>query len=114
MDRRHRLASSSDFARVRRSGKSYAHPLVVLVASPSELPCVRIGFSAGKAVGGAVERNRAKRRLREALRIVLPTLRPGWDLVLIARPALVSADWKMVVDAVDGLLRKARLTDRDD
>jgi len=113
MDRRHRLASSSDFARVRRSGKSYAHPLVVLVASPSELPCVRAGFSAGKAVGGAVERNRAKRRLREALRSLLPALRPGWDVVLIARPGLASADWETVQKAVGDLLQRARLMGQD-
>ncbi len=114
MNRRHRLTSSSDFARVRRSGKSYAHPLVVLVASPSELPWVRVGISAAKSVGGAVERNRAKRRLRAALRPYLPTLRPGWDMVLIARPALVGAEWAAVLACVHGLLRRARLTERDD
>ena len=47
---------------------------------------VRIGFTASKKVGNAVARNRAKRRLREAARAVLPALgRPGWDYVLIAR-----------------------------
>jgi ribonuclease P protein component len=111
MDRRHRLVSSSDFVRVRRSGRSYAHPLVVLVASPSELPGVRVGVSAGKALGGAVARNRAKRRLREALRPQLPTLRPGWDLVLIARPALLGADWESVLEAISGLLQRAGIAE---
>ncbi|MCB6180039.1 ribonuclease P protein component [Rhodobacter sp. Har01] len=48
---------------------------------------VQIGFTASKKIGNAVARNRAKRRLREAARAVLPRLaRPGWDYVLVARP----------------------------
>lgn len=46
--------------------------------------CVRVGFTCSKKVGNAVARNRAKRRLREIARLVLPTqARPGWDYVLV-------------------------------
>ncbi len=48
----------------------------------------QVGFTASKKIGNAVLRNRAKRRLRAAARAVLPRLaRPGWDYVLVARPA---------------------------
>jgi ribonuclease P protein component len=53
---------------------------------------IRVGFTCSKKVGNAVARNRAKRRLREAARDVLPRLgRPGWDYVLIGRPEATAA-----------------------
>lgn len=53
---------------------------------------VRVGFTCSKKVGNAVARNRAKRRLRAAARAVLPAAgHPGWDYVLIGRPALTAS-----------------------
>lgn len=109
MERRHRLRGSSDFKRVRRTGRSYAHPLVVLVASPNGLAFTRLGVAAGKTVGDAVERNRAKRRMREALRAIIPAISPGWDLIWIARPPLAQAEWTKVQQAVQLLLRRSGL-----
>jgi ribonuclease P protein component len=114
MNRRFRLARSADFVRVRRSGKSFAHPLAVLVTYPSGLPSSRFAFSAGKALGSAVHRNRAKRLLREAVRCLLPDVAPGWDVILIARPPLAGADHRAVTQAVAGLLRRAKLMEVDD
>lgn len=109
MQRRFRLTRSTDFKRVRNDGKSYAHPLVVLVAlSQPEMP-LKIGISAGKAVGGAVQRNRAKRRLRECLRPLLPRLSAGWDLVFIARAPLLEAEFPALQTAVQTVLRRAGL-----
>lgn len=109
MKRNFRLTRSTDFKRVRNAGKSYAHPLVVLVAVRSTEDRPRVGVTAGRSVGGAVQRNRAKRLLREAMRMLLPEIRPGWDLILIARQALPAATYGQVQAALSQLIRRAAL-----
>jgi ribonuclease P protein component len=83
--------------------------MLVLVARPNEGPHTRVGFVAGRGVGNAVARNRAKRRLREAMRVIQSAVQPGWDLILIARLPLVSAAHDDVIDALRTLLRRAGL-----
>lgn len=120
MQRRFRLSRSEDFKRVRRTGKSYAHPLVVLVAQANQSSQhLKIGIAAGKTTGSAVHRNRAKRLLREAMRTLIPFIAQqhnlaesrndgsGWDLILIARPALVSATLSDTRSALESVLRRA-------
>lgn len=94
---------------MRRTGKSYAHPLFVLIAAPNHLERSRFGISASRAVGIAVARNRAKRRLRVAAAAYIEAIRPGWDLVLIARPALLKAPWEHVERAMYSLLTQAKV-----
>lgn len=105
------LKATTDFQRVRREGQSWSHPLVVLTACPNERNDTRLGITASKSVGGAVARNRAKRRLREAMRrkekeagIAL-----GQDIVLIARAPVVKAKWREVVGALNSLMQKAKI-----
>ncbi len=114
MDRRFRLTSSSEVKRVRRAGKSYAHPLAVLVACRSGGPTTRCAVTATRTIGSAVARNRAKRRLREALRQWIGHAAPGWDLVLIARPPALTAEWADVLTAVERLLLRAHVIKADE
>ncbi|HKY55560.1 MAG TPA: ribonuclease P protein component [Anaerolineales bacterium] len=109
MQRKFRLTRSEDFKRVRRSGKSYAHPLVVLIVQTHDQPRVKVGVTAGRTVGTAVYRNRAKRLLREAMRTLLPDIAPGLDLILIARPGLVSATLEDTRRALLNLLQRAQI-----
>ena len=109
MNRRYRLKSSADFRRVRRTGKSYAHPLVILIVAPNMLDKSRCGFVAGKAMGSAVVRNRAKRRLRAALQSLIKEIPAGWDIILIARPLLLKAPWDELKEAIANLLKRANL-----
>ncbi|MBI4762735.1 MAG: ribonuclease P protein component [Chloroflexota bacterium] len=109
MQRRFRLTRSEDFKRVRRSGKSYAHPLVVLMVQKSEQPRLRVGIAAGKTVGTAIRRNRAKRILREAMRSLIPHIASHFDLILIARPSLARASFEETRRALLDLFQRARL-----
>ena len=109
MKRNIRLTRSTDFQRVRQNGKSYAHPLVVLIALPNQLDITRFGVAAGRSVGTAVRRNRAKRLLRESLRALAPSILPGWDLVIIARAPVREASLVQIKDALYVLFRRARL-----
>lgn len=115
MQKKFRLTRTEDFKRVRQSGKSYAHPLVVLLAQESETPHpIHVGVAAGKAVGSAVQRNRAKRILREAIRPLLKSLPANWDVALIARPALASATLEETRAALIHLLRRAKILPADE
>jgi ribonuclease P protein component len=116
VQRKFRLARSEDFKRVRRSGKSYAHPLIVLIVqvhdkrgNPVGQPRLKVGVTAGRTVGTAVYRNRAKRLLREAMRPLIPTVKPGFDLILIARPGLTSATLEETRRALLALLQRAQI-----
>ncbi|HUZ30301.1 MAG TPA: ribonuclease P protein component [Solirubrobacteraceae bacterium] len=82
-----RLSRSAEFERVYRHGRSTANRHLVLYSFPNpsvEQP--RIGLSVSRKVGGAVQRNKVKRLLREAFAELEPTLTPGHDVVVVARP----------------------------
>jgi ribonuclease P protein component len=104
-----RLTKSADVQRVRRSGKSYAHPFLVLLAQPSEFDQTRIGVAAGRAVGNAVQRNRAKRVLRAATSPLIPRITSGYDLLLIARKPILTQKSPAVQAALEQKLTQAGL-----
>jgi ribonuclease P protein component len=107
--RKFRLTRSTDFQRVRRLGKSYAHPLVVLIVLPSETDGLRCGIAASRSIGNAVKRNRAKRQMRAALHPLLDSIQPGWDMIILARRPIVGATTDQIQKAIAGLLRRSRL-----
>lgn len=114
MRRDRRLRDPADFERVHRQGRSWSHPLLVLVAfSPGEGGPARVGVTASKRVGGAVVRNRVRRRLRAAVDARYEGIAAGWDIVIVARPAAATASFAALEVALAGLLRRAGVLDSE-
>jgi len=107
MESRYRLRDNERFQRVRREGRSWSHDLAVLCALSNGLQQSRFGFSVSKRIGGAVVRNKVKRRLREAARARQALVEPGYDLVFIARKPITEAEYQQVDQAVDELLKRS-------
>jgi len=112
--RKFRLTGSTDFKRVKRKGKSFTHPLVILIVDPGIENKTRIGISASRSVGNAVERNRAKRRMRASLSSLIDNVQPGWDLVFLARKPITEAPFEEIIKAEIQLLKRAKLFRYDD
>ena len=102
-----RLRKSSDFRAVYRQGRSWAHPAAVLYAQRQPVPAKRFGVSASRKLGGAVQRNRIRRRLLAICRQLEPRVTPGIDLVFVARPAAIGMEPPELQAAVETLLRRA-------
>ena len=105
-----RLRKSGDFQQVRQQGRSITSRLLVLAWSPNDVARLRIGFIVSKRISKrAVERNRLKRLLGEAVRIFLPGLPPGIDIVFSARAVASTADVHVLESDIRAWLQRAKL-----
>jgi ribonuclease P protein component len=82
---------------------------MVVVVCSNEIEALRIGVVAGRVVGNAVQRNRAKRLLRQAIRPYLTLIPHGWDILLIARQPLAAATFARVQEVLAELLRRSKV-----
>lgn len=104
-----RLNRSEDIKRVRQEGRSLANAILVLVYLSKPCDQTKVAVVAGKSVGGAVQRNFAKRRIRSAFQMLFLEVEPGYDLVLIARKPILEADYQTIVDSLKALLLQAKI-----
>jgi ribonuclease P protein component len=111
MRKKNRLRANADFQRLRREGRTWLHPLLVMSALPNDREHSRFGLAVGRQIGKATERNRIKRRMREGLRLRVQKgeVAAGWDVVFIARRPIRDASFHQVDEAIGLLLRRAGL-----
>ena len=104
-----RLRRPTDYAHVQRSGAVYRHPDVLISVCRNETSQNRYGIVTSRRVGKAVIRNKCKRRLRVILAHLHCGMHQGFDVVVVARPAIVRQPFSELQRILKGLLAQARL-----
>ena len=104
-----RLRESRCFQSVYRRGSSWSNQQLVVYALPRPEPEKRFGFVVGKKVGGAVQRNRVRRLLREACRALAPHVPGGVDVVIVSRAAAAEASLAALMAGMRSLFEQAGL-----
>lgn len=108
LKQRLRLRKSRDFQRTFAAGQSYTSRQVVIYLLKGD---TRYGFIASKKVGNSVKRNRARRLMREIVRLNLSRIKPDYQIVFIARQAINRAAYAEIEKSVLYVLRKAGVLD---
>lgn len=103
------LRNQSDFIKVYKGGKSQISKLVVVLYYKNELNDTRTAFVASKKVGNSVKRNRARRLMRAAYESVKEKVKPGYDIVFVARNSIKQKKENEVEKAIFGAMRTADL-----
>ena len=101
-----RLVRRGDFDVVYRTGKRLSSSNFTAFVRTNGLPRSRFGFSIKKALGGAVVRNRIRRRLREMVRCRRQEIPAGWDIVIHPKSAVATANFGTLVEELVHLLKK--------
>jgi ribonuclease P protein component len=79
------IKDNKAFQRAYAHGKYYVGPVLVTYVMKNRLGLVRVGITTGKKIGNAVKRNRSRRVIREAFRTLNQEIKPGYDLIFVAR-----------------------------
>lgn len=103
------LKENRDFRRLYKQSTSLVSPALVVYLKENHAGFSRLGITAGKKIGGAVLRNRAKRVVREAYRELLPLFKKDVDMVIVARKKCAFVKMDVVLEELKSLLIKAKL-----
>lgn len=103
------IKENRTFRRMYSRGRSAVTPFLVAYCRPNGRDHNRLGVTVSTKLGGAVVRNRARRRLREVFRLAAPDLKSGFDIVLVARQRCVDGDYKKLTAAFYRACRELKL-----
>ena len=96
-----RLLRHADFERVYKQGRRhFAAHITVFYLRRTDGDGMRVGFTVGKVLGGAVERNRMKRRLRESVRLSRPADAPAVDVVINPKKSVLTAEFSVLLNEI--------------
>ena len=109
LDKTRRIIKNNQYRLVYKHGKYEVGRLCVLYRMPVAKQKTRIGFVTGKKVGGAVERNRARRLMKEVYRLNQHQIREGYHIVIVGRGPLKDATYERAEKEILYLLRKSKL-----
>lgn len=93
------IKENRTFRRIYSKGRSAVTPFLVLYCRPNGRSHNRLGVTVSTKLGGAVVRNRARRRLREVYRLAQPEMKQGYDVILVARSRAVNGPWRKLTAA---------------
>lgn len=108
-----KLKKRADYLRLQKDGKKWVSPTVIVQAGTGETGAIRYGLTATKKTGNAVIRNRIKRRLREAVRAVLPDTDLPFDIVLIGRTETAECDFTNLKKDLRWCLKRLGVVDAE-
>ena len=100
------IKENREFKRMYAKAKSAVTPCMVVYCRRNRLGRNRLGVTVSTKLGGAVVRNRARRRLRAVFRLAQPGMKQGWDMILVARARAVDGPWKKLTAAFDRACRE--------
>lgn len=107
------LKKNHEFRRLYSKGKSSGNATLVVYCRKNRLGYNRFGITVSNKIGNAVVRNKIRRRLREIYRLTEPSLRRGWDIVVVARHRSREADYWQLSRAFKGNLKRLELFVKD-
>ena len=90
------IKQNKEFRTLYYRGRSQVSPFLVTYVRRNKLGVCRVGITTGKKIGKAVQRNRCRRLIREAYRLVSPTIEGHWDIVFVARARTAQASMQQV------------------
>lgn len=105
------LKENKDFRRLYYRGKSQAGSCLVTYASKSRYDGCRIGITSSKKIGGAVERNRARRVIRAAYSQLEPRINGNWDFVFVARTKTTTVKMQRVLEQMENQFKSLGVID---
>ena len=107
--RENRLRKRYQFSYVYKHAKYYAGKCMVLYALPSKTTDIKVGFAVSKKIGGAIQRNLVRRRLREIVRKQIPTLKQNYNIIVLAKENISQTKFAEQEADFEMLISKANL-----